>query len=87
MVPNFLLKPMGSKNLMRLSLKKGAHGDLSRAACRKFGVFAQPAPARRGAYMGRKRWAQPHDRFFYSNQKSPFRMMDTPLRHTLVRDG
>src|ERR1700726_1966717 len=38
--PNFLLRPMGSKNLMRLSLKKGAHADLSRAACRKFGVFA-----------------------------------------------
>src|SRR5580700_3449626 len=43
MAPNFLLRPMGSKNLMRLSLKKGAHGDLSRAACRKFGVFAQSA--------------------------------------------
>ena len=40
MAPNFLLSPMGSTNFMRLSLKKGADVDLSRAACRKFGVFA-----------------------------------------------
>ena len=40
MAPNFLLGPMGSTNFMRLSLKKGAHAAVSRAACRKFGVFA-----------------------------------------------
>jgi hypothetical protein len=40
MGPNFLLSPMGYLNFMRLSLKKGADVDLSRAACRKFGVFA-----------------------------------------------
>ena len=48
MAPNFLLGPMGSTNFMRLSLKKGAHADPSRAANGKFGVFAK-------AYMGRKR--------------------------------
>jgi hypothetical protein len=48
MAPDFLLRPMGSKSFMRLSLKKGAHRDLSRAACRKFGVFAN-------VYMGRER--------------------------------
>jgi hypothetical protein len=48
MAPNFLLGPMGCTNFMRLSLKKGAHADSSRAACRKFGVFAK-------AYMGRRR--------------------------------
>ena len=50
MAPNFLLGPMGSTNFMRLSLKKGAHADLSRAACRKFGKFGVFAVA----YMGRK---------------------------------
>src|ERR1700758_2799887 len=48
MAPNFLLGPVGSTNFMRLSLKKGAHAAVSRAPCRKFGVFAP-------AYMGRKR--------------------------------
>ena len=43
MAPNFLLSPMGSTNFMRLSLKKGARAAISRAACRKFGVFA-PTP-------------------------------------------
>jgi hypothetical protein len=49
MAPNFLLGPMGSTNFMRLSLKKGAHVAVSRAVCRKFGVFA---PAWPGHYMG-----------------------------------
>ena len=37
MAPNFLLRPMGSKNFLRLSLKKGAHGDLSRQRAGKSG--------------------------------------------------
>jgi hypothetical protein len=68
MAPNFLLGPMGSTDFMRLSLKKGAHKEtrtrgLSRGACRKFGVFASPAPACRGAYIGRRGWAQLFERF------------------------
>jgi hypothetical protein len=31
-------------------------------------MFAPPAPACRGAYMGRKRWAQPYDRFCHSTR-------------------
>src|ERR1700753_4344781 len=53
---------MGSKNLMRLSLKKGAHADLARAACRKFGVFAT-------AYVGRKRWGEAHPLLFALRKK------------------
>ena len=63
MAPNFLLGPVGSTNFMRLSLKKGAHADLSRAAGRKFGVFAR-------AYMGGKRRAQPYDSFCHSTINS-----------------
>jgi uncharacterized protein len=37
-LPDFLSSFVGSLNLMRLSLKKGAHAVLSRAAYRKFGV-------------------------------------------------
>jgi hypothetical protein len=55
-VPEFPVESNGFHNFMRLSLKKGAHVDLPEATCRKFGVFAPP-------YMGRKRWAQPNDRF------------------------
>jgi hypothetical protein len=33
-------------------------------------MFAAPAPARRGAYMGRKRWAQPFDRFLLIEHQS-----------------
>ena len=36
--PNFLCSFVGSLNFMRLSLKKGAHAVLSRAAYRKFGA-------------------------------------------------
>jgi triphosphoribosyl-dephospho-CoA synthase len=36
--PNFLWSLVGSAHLMRLSLKKGAHAVLSRAAYRKFGA-------------------------------------------------
>jgi hypothetical protein len=41
MAPNFLLRPVGSTNFMRLSLKKGAHVAVSQAPYRKFGVFAE----------------------------------------------
>jgi hypothetical protein len=37
-IPDFLGSFMGSLNFMRLSVKKGAHAVLSRAACRKFGA-------------------------------------------------
>src|SRR5271154_3054825 len=37
-IPDFLWSFVGSLNFMRLSLKKGAHADLSRAAYRKFGA-------------------------------------------------
>jgi hypothetical protein len=36
--PNFLWSFVGSRNFMRLSLMKGAHAVLSRAAYRKFGA-------------------------------------------------
>src|ERR1700733_5992855 len=36
--PDFLRSLVGPANLVRLSLKKGAHATLSGAACRKFGV-------------------------------------------------
>ena len=36
-------------------------------------MFARPAPACRGAYMGRKRWAKPHDRPLLFDQKIPMR--------------
>ena len=36
--PDFLCSFVGSLNFMRLSLKKSAHADLSRAAYRKFGA-------------------------------------------------
>jgi hypothetical protein len=36
--PDFLWSFVGSLNFLRLSLKKGAHAVLSRAAYRKFGV-------------------------------------------------
>jgi hypothetical protein len=38
--PEFPVKLVGSANLMRLSLMKGAHVVLSRAAYRKFGYLA-----------------------------------------------
>jgi hypothetical protein len=37
-IPDFLWSFVGSLNFMRLSLKKGAHAVLSRAAYRKFGA-------------------------------------------------
>src|SRR5580700_1029685 len=37
--PDFLCIFVGSLNFMRLSLKRGAHAVLSRAAYRKFGAF------------------------------------------------
>jgi hypothetical protein len=37
MDPDFLLSLLESMSLMRLSLKKAAYADLSRAAYRKFG--------------------------------------------------
>ena len=37
-IPDFLWSFVGSLNFMRLSLKKGAHADLSSAAYRKFGA-------------------------------------------------
>jgi hypothetical protein len=37
--PDFLWSFVGSLNFMRLSLMKGAHAVLSRAAYRKFGAF------------------------------------------------
>src|SRR5271156_1876590 len=37
-IPDFLWSFVGSADLMRLSLPKGAHAGLSRAAYRKFGV-------------------------------------------------
>jgi hypothetical protein len=37
-IPDFLWSFVGSLNFMRLSLKRGAHAVLSRAAYRKFGV-------------------------------------------------
>jgi len=37
-IPDFLRSFVGSANFMRLSLMKGAHTDVSRAAYRKFGV-------------------------------------------------
>jgi hypothetical protein len=46
MASNFLSGQYLPQNFMRLSSMKGAHADLSRVACRKFGVFAS-------AYMGR----------------------------------
>jgi hypothetical protein len=36
--PDFLCSFVGSQNFLRLSLKKGAHAVLSRAAYRKFGA-------------------------------------------------
>ena len=39
--PDFLCSFVGSLDFMRLSLKKGAHAVLSRAAYRKFGVSAR----------------------------------------------
>jgi hypothetical protein len=39
-IPDFLWSFVGSLNFMRLSLKRGAHAVLSRAAYRKFGVSA-----------------------------------------------
>jgi hypothetical protein len=36
--PDFLWSSVGSLNFMRLSLKRGAHEVLSRAAYRKFGA-------------------------------------------------
>jgi hypothetical protein len=37
-IPDFLCSFVGSLNFMRLSLMKGAHAVLSRAAYRKFGA-------------------------------------------------
>jgi len=37
-IPDFPVTLRASMNFMRLSLKKGAHADLSNAACRKFGA-------------------------------------------------
>jgi hypothetical protein len=37
-IPDFLWSFVGSLNFMRLSLKRGAHAVLSRAAYRKFGA-------------------------------------------------
>jgi hypothetical protein len=37
-IPDFLWSFVGSQNFMRLSLMKGAHAVLSRAAYRKFGA-------------------------------------------------
>jgi hypothetical protein len=49
--PDFLSSLLALANFMRLSLMKAAHAGVGGAPCRKFG------------YVGRKRWAKPHNRF------------------------
>ena len=62
--PDFLWRLMALANFMRLSLMKAAHADVGGAPCRKSG------------YVGRKRWAQPNDRFYST---------DMGIRNTLTR--
>jgi hypothetical protein len=52
-------------HLMRLSLMKAAHADVGSAPCRKSG------------YMGRKRQAQPNNRFSSTNNKPKRDKFDT----------
>ena len=49
--PDFLSSLLALANLMRLSLSENAYAGVGGAPCRKSG------------YVGRKRWAQPNDRF------------------------
>jgi hypothetical protein len=49
-------------NFMRLSLKKAARADVGGAPCRKSG------------YVGRKRWAQPFDRFLLIEHQSSIKL-------------
>jgi len=52
------LSLLASASFMRLSLMKAAHADVGGAPCRKSG------------YVGRKRWAQPDDRFYRIDNES-----------------
>jgi hypothetical protein len=50
---------MALANFLRLSLRKAAHAGVGGAPCRKSG------------YVGRKRWAQPNDRFVINGRHHP----------------
>jgi len=54
-------------NFMRLSLMKAAHAGVGGAPCRKSG------------YVGRKRWAQPNDRFSLPQRLKSLRGNDNKL--------
>jgi hypothetical protein len=67
--PDFLCSFVGSLNFMRLSLKKGAHAVLARAAYRKFGA-SRSFFARCGIPQALPSSLSRHDGSYFSNAYS-----------------
>jgi hypothetical protein len=71
--PDFLSSLLALANFMRLSLMKAAHADIGGAPCRKSG------------YVGRKRWAQPNDRFRCIDSQLSYQFALRPARKGNVK--